>query len=84
MITALDRSVTSLVQAGGWSGAAATAFTQAWEADSAGAGALGVVMAAIGDAVDTLADQSSPMLDHALEEAAAEARTQGVQVGADG
>jgi hypothetical protein len=55
VITALDQSVAGVVQAGGWSGVAATAFTQAWETDPVSVSALGVVIAAIAEAIDTLA-----------------------------
>jgi uncharacterized protein YukE len=81
--TALNTKVTHIVSDAGWQGSAASAFTKAWEHDSTGATALGVMISAAGDIVNTLAVNLAN-IERALEEAADMAAAHGVPAGAGG
>jgi uncharacterized protein YukE len=80
---ALDSKVKQVVNAAGWQGSAASAFSSAWERDAIGATALSVVISGVGDVVNTLAVNLS-RIEHALEQAADQTEAHGVQIGADG
>jgi uncharacterized protein YukE len=81
--TALDKKVTQIVGDAGWQGSAASAFSKAWEHDSAGATALGVMISLVGDIVNTLAVNLAT-IESALEESADTAIAHGVPIGAGG
>jgi uncharacterized protein YukE len=81
--TALDTKVSQVVSAASWQGAAASAFARAWGRDAAGVTALGVMLSAAGDIVNTLAVNLAAV-QCALEEAADQASAHGVPAGADG
>jgi uncharacterized protein YukE len=83
VINALDKAVGQIVHDAGWQGDAANSFSKAWEADALGATALSGVIQQVGDVCNTLAVNLSNF-EHALEEAADEARKQGVKIGPDG
>lgn len=83
VVKALDAKVDQIVHDAGWSGDAADGFRKAWESDSLGATALSGAIEQIGQVVDTLAVNLANF-EHALEEAADEARAAGVPVGDDG
>lgn len=80
---ALDKKVTQIVGDAGWQGPAASAFSKAWEHDSAGATALGIMISAAGDIVNTLAVNLAN-IESALEESADKALAHGVPVGSGG
>lgn len=81
--TALNTKVTRIVADAGWQGPAASAFTKAWERDSAGAAGLGLMLSLAGDVVNTLAVNLAN-IESALEEAADMAIAHGVPVGGGG
>ncbi len=83
VVTALDNRVTRIVADASWTGTAASAFTKAWERDSAGATALGLVISQTGDVVDQLAVDLAK-IENALEQAADQTTKAGVPIGADG
>jgi uncharacterized protein YukE len=83
IITAVNAKVSNVVAGGGWSGAAATAFTNAWQADTRGAAGLGAAIEVIGDTVDSLAVRLAD-LEHELETAADQATAAGATVNPDG
>ncbi|HEV2377921.1 MAG TPA: hypothetical protein VGS19_37895 [Streptosporangiaceae bacterium] len=80
---ALNGKVSQIVGDAGWQGSAASAFTKAWDHDATGAAALATVTSATGDVVDWLAVTLSK-IESALEQAAHEAASHGVPVGAGG
>jgi hypothetical protein len=79
----LSSKVTHVDSDAGWTGAAANAFTQAWDRDFMLIEAHMTVISEIGDTADTLAMMLA-QIEHDLEEAAAEARAKGVPIPADG
>jgi uncharacterized protein YukE len=81
--TALDGKVRQIVGAAGWQGAAASAFTKAWDKDAQGASALATVTSSTGNIVDWLAVTLSK-IESALEQAADQAAGHGVPIGPDG
>jgi len=81
--TTLDGTVKQIVGDAGWQGSAASAFTKAWDHDAAGASALATVTSATGDVVNWLAVTLSK-IEGALEQAADEAASHEVPIGADG
>jgi uncharacterized protein YukE len=83
VVTALDNRVTRIVGDASWTGSAASAFTKAWERDSTGATALGLVISQTGDVVDQLAVDLAK-IENALEQAADQTTKAGVPIGADG
>jgi uncharacterized protein YukE len=80
---ALDGQVRQLVNATGWEGEAASAFTASWSKDSQTARALGLASDQVGGIVDWLAAGLS-MLEAELEAAATAAAAHGVTIGPDG
>lgn len=83
VVTSLDNRVSRIVGDASWTGSAASSFTKAWERDSAGATALGLVISNTGDVVNGLAVDLAG-IESALEKAADEARAAGVPIGANG
>jgi uncharacterized protein YukE len=81
--TTLNEQVSELVGAAQWKGAAAKKFSTAWEKDSRAAVALESCADTVGGIVDQLAVNLA-RIESALEEAAAEARSRGAQIGANG
>lgn len=79
----LDRQVEDLVTAARWTGAAAKAFSTAWDKDSVAAQALGSAANSVAAIVDQLAVQLAK-IENALESAAKDARAHGVTIGANG
>jgi uncharacterized protein YukE len=79
----LDSQVRQVVDAAGWRGSAAGAFTASWGRDSATARAVGLLSDQIGGIVGQLAVKLS-QTEAALEQAADEAIAHGVPVGANG
>ena len=77
--SALSGQVSRLVSDGGWKGAAASAFSSAWDRDSVAGRRLAGSWEDIGAVVDDLAVELAA-LEHALEEAAREAEAQGVGI----
>jgi hypothetical protein len=77
--SALSGQVSRLVSDGGWKGAAASAFSSAWDKDSVAGRQLAGSWENIGAVVDDLAVELAA-LEHALEEAAREAEAQGVGI----
>ena len=77
--SALTGQVSELTSDGGWKGAAASAFTSAWDKDSVAAGQLAKAWNAIGGVVDELAAELAG-LENALETAAREAEAYGVAI----
>lgn len=80
---ALDSKVRRVVGAAGWTGAAASAFTAAWERDSMTAQAVGLAADQVAGIVGWLAVTLS-QIEARLEQAADEVANHGVPVGADG
>jgi hypothetical protein len=80
---ALDAQVRRVVDAAGWRGSAASAFSAAWERDSATARAVGLAADQVAGIVGWLAVTLS-RIEAGLEQAAAEVAAHGVAVGADG
>ena len=76
---ALTRQVDTIAHDGGWRGAAASAFSSAWDADSAAGRQLAGVWDRIGGIVDDLAVELAG-LENALEQAAGGLERQGVAV----
>jgi uncharacterized protein YukE len=76
---ALTRQVSTIAHDGGWRGAAASAFSSAWDSDSAAGRQLAGAWEHIGDLVDALAVELAG-LENALEEAARGVEQQGVAV----
>lgn len=83
VVTALDNRVQRIVGDASWTGSAASAFTKAWEKDSSGATALGLVISQTGDIVNGLAVNLAK-IENALEQAADQAAKNKVPIGADG
>jgi uncharacterized protein YukE len=83
VVTALDNRVKRIVGDASWTGTAASAFTKAWERDSSGATALGLVISQTGDIVNGLAVDLAK-IESALEKAADQTTKAGVPIGADG
>jgi uncharacterized protein YukE len=82
--TALSGQVSKVVGAGGWSGSAASAFTTAWDQDSAAGAQLAGAWKQIGGIANNLATNLIS-LETALEQAASQLEAQGVYVNpADG
>lgn len=79
----LDKQVSDLIGAAQWQGAAAKAFGAAWDKDSTQAQKLSLDADNIGSIVDQLAVNLA-RIESALEEAAAEARSRGADIGANG
>lgn len=79
----LEKQVSDLVSAAHWQGAAAAAFSTAWDKDSKQALKLSSAADNIGDIVDELAVNLA-RIESTLEEAAAEARSRGAQIAANG
>jgi uncharacterized protein YukE len=80
---ALTSKVSAVVNAAGWQGQAASAFTRAWERDSVAAGQLSSAITACGNVVDVLAVNLAK-IENALEHAAGQASAHGVPLGANG
>lgn len=80
---ALDSQVRNVVNAAGWQGDAASAFSTAWGHDSMTARAVGIASDQVGGTVDWLAVRLS-QVESALEKYADEARGHGVSIGEDG
>jgi uncharacterized protein YukE len=80
---ALDAQVRQVVGAAGWEGAAAAAFTAAWQRDSLTARAVGLAADQVAGVIGWLAVTLS-QIEAGLERAAAEVSAHGVPVGADG
>ena len=76
---ALSRKVAAVVDAGSWEGAAASAFTGAWDADSRAGAQLAQAWNQIGTIAGNLAADLAT-LENALEQAADEVEKQGVLV----
>jgi uncharacterized protein YukE len=83
VITALDKQVSQIVTDAGWQGSAATAFSGNWEKVSAEVSAVGLVVIQAGGIVDQLAANLAS-IENALESAAGQAASHGVQIGAAG
>ena len=83
VITALNKQVSQIVTDAGWQGPAAKAFTGNWEKVSAEVSAVGLVVVQAGSIVDQLAANLAS-IENALESAAGQAASHGVQIGADG
>jgi len=83
VVTALDNRVNRIVGDASWTGTAASAFTKAWERDSSGATALGLVISQTGDIVNGLAVDLAK-IEGSLEQAADQTTKAGVPIGADG
>jgi uncharacterized protein YukE len=83
VITALDKQVSQIVTDAGWQGTAAQAFTGNWEKVSAEVSAVGLVVIQAGGIVDQLAANLAA-IENALESAAAQAASHGVQIGTGG
>jgi hypothetical protein len=81
--TALDAQVRRVVDAAGWQGRAASAFTAAWQRDSVTAQAVGLAADQVAGIVGWLAVALS-QLEAGLEAAAAQAAGHGVPIGAEG
>ena len=81
--TALDTQVRRVVDAAGWQGRAASAFTAAWQRDSVTAQAVGLAADQVAGIVGWLAVTLS-QLEAGLEAAAAQAAAHGVPIGAEG
>jgi uncharacterized protein YukE len=77
--TALSRQVSQLTSDGDWKGAAASAFSSAWDEDSLAGRQLAGAWEDIGAVVDDLAVELAA-LESALEEAAREVEAQGVGI----
>ena len=77
--SALSGQVNDITDAGGWKGAAASAFSSAWDKDSVAGRELAQAWDGIGGAVDELAFELAT-LENALEEAAREVEAQGVVI----
>ena len=76
---ALSRQVSQVVSAGNWRGAAADAFTSAWDKDSTAGAQLAGAWGKIGTIVGNLASDLAA-LENALEEAAYQVEKQGVAI----
>lgn len=83
VVTALDNRVARIVGDASWQGTAASSFTKAWERDSAGATALGLVISQTGDIVNQLAVELA-QIESTLEQAADQATKHGVPIGSNG
>jgi uncharacterized protein YukE len=81
--SALDAQVRRIVGAAGWQGSAASAFSSAWQKDSATARAVALVTEQMGIIVDWLAVHLA-RIESTLEQAADEARKHGVSIGPGG
>lgn len=81
--SALNAQVRQVVDAAGWQGHAASAFTAAWQRDSVTAQAVGLAADQVAGIVGWLAVRLS-QIEAGLEQAAAEVAAHGVPVGADG
>lgn len=81
--SALDNEVQGLVGACRWTGSAASAFEQAYEADAQAAHGLAAVIEDAGEIIDALAVALS-RIESDLEQAAAKARQHGAPVEANG
>jgi uncharacterized protein YukE len=79
----LDDQVKGLVGAAKWTGSAATAFDNAYEADATAAHGLTVLILDAGEIIDALAVALSK-IESELEQAAAKAKSHGAPVGANG
>lgn len=79
----LGSKVGQTVGGAGWQGSAASSFTTAWDRDAAGATALAALTSSIADVVNWTAVSLS-QLESALEQAADEAASHGVPIGAGG
>ncbi len=81
--SALDDEVTGLVGASRWTGSAATAFENAYEADARAAHGLAALIEDAGEIIDALAVALS-RIESDLEQAAAKAKQHGAPVEAQG
>jgi uncharacterized protein YukE len=79
----LDSEVRGLVGAAKWTGSAATAFDNAYEADATAAHGLATLVEDAGEIIDALAVALSK-IESDLEQAAAKAKSHGAPIGADG
>src|ERR1035438_3975230 len=82
-VTALDRSVATLVNDTGWQGSAAAAFKGRWDQDALAGTGLAAAIKEVAGITGTLADELSAA-EKILEEAVATARANGIPVGPDG
>jgi uncharacterized protein YukE len=80
---ALNSKVSAVVNAAGWQGQAASAFTRAWERDSVAATQLSAAVTACGNVADVLAVNLAK-IENALEHAADQTSAHGVPLGANG
>jgi hypothetical protein len=83
VVDGLNGTVKSLCNDAGWSGDAATAMQEHWEVGSVAAAMVGAFCDATHGVLADLVTQLTAV-EHALEEAASEARGRGVPVPADG
>jgi uncharacterized protein YukE len=81
--SALDSQVQGLVGAAKWTGAAATAFSNAYDADAKAAHALSALIEDAGEIIDALAVALSK-IESDLEQAAAKAKAHGAPIEANG
>jgi len=81
--SALNSKVSAVVNAAGWQGSAAAAFSTAWERDSVAATQLSSAVSACGNVVDVLAVNLAK-IENALERAADQVSAHGVAIGANG
>jgi uncharacterized protein YukE len=82
-VTALDRSVATLVGDTGWQGSAAAAFKGRWDQDALAGTGLAAAIKEVAGIAGVLADELSTA-EKILEEAVATARANGIPVGPDG
>ncbi|HEY8978674.1 MAG TPA: hypothetical protein VIU15_03720 [Streptomyces sp.] len=82
-VTPVTDAVESLVKDTGWEGEAAEKFRASWSEDALTAGAFGGLVEAVGDILDTLADNLSSC-ETALQNAEHTATRQGVVTGPKG
>ena len=82
-VTALDRSVATLVNDTGWQGSAAAAFKGRWDQDALAGTGLAAAIKEVAGIAGVLADELSTA-EKILEEAVATARANGIPVGPDG
>lgn len=81
--SALDSQVQSLVGAAKWTGTAASAFSNAYDADAEAAHALSALIEDAGEIIDALAVALSK-IESELEQAAAKAQSHGAPIEAEG
>jgi hypothetical protein len=83
VVSYIDQDVHKITRDEGWTGDAATAFAAHWEIASVATSAVGAFAYAAAEVLTELAGNLD-QIDSALKQAAAEARTEGAPIGADG